>query len=241
MWSKLENGDFLFWFAVAIVMILAVIAGMMWGIQYVGPLATLGTVIILAFQAWCNKQTAEIMREQAGIMRQSMRLLLKKEHTEQLQHKIITHICHVFSDLTLDIQNGTSKLTHRGDEIFIRDLGSLQEDDSWEFFFMAFVTSVGAVSDLYMLYDLVEYHLPPQFISHFKSLILAVVNGDKVEFDKHLNNIREILHVRELFIIFPEDCPFIGGALDTEEFLQVSERVNQLKKLIEIKRGKFVP
>ena len=192
MWSKLENGDLLFGFVVAIVMILAVIAGIMWGIQYVGPIATVGMAIIVAIQAWYNKQTAETMREQAEIMRQSMILSLKREHTAQLHYKAIEPLIEIFSRLKME-NNKLRVETPKEYEIIV-DASSLlngnleNNEESWRLRFIAFATSVNPSLDVYLLYDLVKYHLP-EIIEHFKGLVLATANGDESSFNEYLNKI----------------------------------------------------
>ncbi|WP_099211303.1 hypothetical protein [Thermococcus henrietii] len=245
MWSKLENGDFLFWFAVAIVMILAVIAGIMWGIQYVGPLATLGTVIILAFQAWCNKQTAEIMREQAGIMRQNMILSLKKEHTAQLQYKAIEPLNEIFSRLKMEnnkLRVETPK--ESGIEVTTVDASSLlngnleNNEDAWRLQLIAFATSVNPNLDVHLLYDLVKYHLPEKIIAHFKGLVLATANSDESSFNEHLNNIKGTLNAFRTFIMLSDECPYIKGAMNKNEISVLIEQVQKLRENIKIETKK---
>lgn len=240
MWSELEDSDFFFGFAVVVVIMLAVIAGILWGIQYVGPIATLGTVIILAFQARCNRQTAKIMKEQTEIM-------LKKEHTLQLQHKVIEPLYEMFSRLKMrnnELRVETPEEVGTSVTIIYPNslLGETPEDKEfsekyWRLRFIAFATSVNPNLDVYLLYDLMKYHLPEEIIEHFKRLVLAMIKGDESSFNEHLNNIKEILNAFRTFIVFSDECPYIKGATDKNEISMLIEQVQKLKENIKINKN----
>ncbi|WP_457752270.1 hypothetical protein [Thermococcus sp.] len=145
--------------AIAIITIPAIVVGLIRGIQYIGPLATVITVVILAVQAWYNKKTAELMK-------QSMMLSLRREHTEQLRNEVIEPLYDMFSQLEM----GNNKLIIRKSEdgrvlLTIIDPQSLIEEgttnkESWKFILITFANLVNSDLNVCLLYDLIEYHLP---------------------------------------------------------------------------------
>uniref|UniRef100_UPI002635233D hypothetical protein n=1 Tax=Thermococcus sp. TaxID=35749 RepID=UPI002635233D len=89
--------------------------------------------------------------------------------------------------------------------------------------------------DVYLLYDLVKYHLP-EIIEHFKGLVLATANGDESSFNEYLNKIKEILNAFRTVIVLSDECPYIKGATDKNEISTLIEQVQELKKNIKIER-----
>ncbi|WP_167769503.1 hypothetical protein, partial [Thermococcus sp. GR7] len=84
--------------------------------------------------------------------------------------------------------------------------------------------------DIYLLYDLVEYHLPQKFVEYFKLLVLAATEGKNSDFEEHLDNMKGILDAFRTLIIFPDECPYIMGAIDKENVPKLIEEVQELKK-----------
>lgn len=220
--------------AIIIMLILAAIIGLIgliYGIQYIGPVATVVTVSILAFQAWYNKKTAELMK-------QSMLIPLRREHTEQLKNEVIQPLYEILSQLELrDNKLRVAKSTGVSTLVTTIDFKPLLENNNpdkrlWKLLLIAFANSADPDLDIYLLYDLIEHHLPQKFLEQFKSLVLAAIGGKKSDFREQLDNMKEILSAFETFMTFSDDCPYIQGAIDKEQISKLIEEVKELKKKI---------